>query len=111
MRVYSACSPSILQHYDSSFSPLLLQLTSREPEQFTDLEAGGRAAAKAGVRHGDLVYLLTTMEREVAPVHRKSAFESRPFGTSLLPQRSTINPPPLIVNIAPALLSSTHARC
>mmetsp|Transcript_20771 Transcript_20771/g.62557 ORF Transcript_20771/g.62557 Transcript_20771/m.62557 type:complete len:413 (-) Transcript_20771:823-2061(-) len=58
-------------------------LTSREPEQFTDLEPGRRSAAAAGVKHGDMVYLLTTMERDVAPAHRKSTFESRPFGPSM----------------------------
>ena len=57
-----------------------LQLTSKEPLTFTDLQRDGARLAAAGVAHGDLVYLLYHFERDVAPAVKKTAFESRPFG-------------------------------
>lgn len=58
----------------------LNQLTSREPEQFTDLARGGRPLGAAGVAHGDMVYLLYDFVRQVEPAYRKTPLEARPFG-------------------------------
>jgi hypothetical protein len=59
---------------------LLKQLTSREPEQFTDLARGGRTLKAAGVAHGDMVYLLYDFVRQVEPAYKKTPLEARPFG-------------------------------
>ena len=60
--------------------PAYTQLTSREPEQFTDLARGGRTLKSAGVAHGDMVYLLYDFVRQVEPVYKKTPLEARPFG-------------------------------
>ena len=62
---------------------LLLQLTAVEPEAFTDM-AGPKARLKSlGVQHGDMVFMHYPFERAVQPSVKRSAFESRPFGTAL----------------------------
>lgn len=59
---------------------LHLQLTSKEPMTFADLQRDGTRLAAAGVAHGDLVYLLYHFERDVAPAVKRSEYERRPFG-------------------------------
>ena len=63
---------------------LLIQLTSREPEQFVDLARGGRTLKSAGVAHGDMVYLLYDFVRQVEPAYKKTPLEARPFGEWLV---------------------------
>ena len=57
-----------------------LQLTSREPEQFTDLATSQKQLKAAGVAHGDMVYLLYDFVRQVEPAYKKTPLEARPFG-------------------------------
>ena len=59
---------------------MALQLTTKEPEVFTDLQADAAKLASVGVAHGDMVYLLYHFERDVRPAYQKSDFEKRPFG-------------------------------
>ena len=61
-----------------------VQLTTKEPETFTDLQADSAALSALGVAHGDMVYLLYHFERSVQPAYRRSDFEKRPFGAHLL---------------------------
>lgn len=58
----------------------MVQLTSKEPLTYTDLQQDSATLAAAGVAHGDLVYLLYHFERDVAPVYKRPEFEQRPYG-------------------------------
>jgi len=57
-----------------------VQLTTKEPEVFTDLQGDAAALSSLGVAHGDMVYLLYHFERDVRPAYQRSEFEKRPFG-------------------------------
>lgn len=55
-------------------------LTAKDLAPFKDLKELRATLKSKGVQHGDLLYLLYHFEREVEPVYKKSAFESRRFG-------------------------------
>ena len=63
-----------------SSARVVLQLTSKEPLTFTDLQQDSAPLAASGVAHGDLVYLLYHFERDVAPIYKRPEYEQRSFG-------------------------------
>ena len=54
-------------------SPLPLQA-------FSDLSNDSASLRAAGVAHGDMLYMLYSIERQVEPAYRKSVFECEPRG-------------------------------
>ena len=53
----------------------LLQLMTKEPEQFKDLAGVHKRLSQAGVQHGDLLFMHYPFERTVAPVVKKTIFD------------------------------------
>ena len=53
----------------------LLQLMTKEPEQFTDLAGVHKRLSQAGVQHGDLLFMHYSFERTVAPAVKKTIFD------------------------------------
>ncbi|GAB4815563.1 hypothetical protein N2152v2_002609 [Parachlorella kessleri] len=55
-------------------------LTTKDVSRYNDLAAHSRALKQLGVQHGDLVYLLYHIQRDVQPAVKRTEFDSRPFG-------------------------------
>ena len=50
------------------------------PQAFADLSNDSASLRAAGVAHGDMLYMLYSIERQVEPAYRKSVFECEPRG-------------------------------
>mmetsp|Transcript_35576 Transcript_35576/g.79001 ORF Transcript_35576/g.79001 Transcript_35576/m.79001 type:complete len:414 (+) Transcript_35576:354-1595(+) len=55
-------------------------LTSKSPQEVPQLQPDSAALKAAGVAHGEMLYMLYSIERQVEPVYRKSVLETRRFG-------------------------------
>lgn len=58
-------------------------LTSKAPQEFSDLAQHTARLQKLGIANGEMIFMLYSGERVVQPAVKKTAFESRPFGASL----------------------------
>ncbi|GAX72680.1 hypothetical protein CEUSTIGMA_g136.t1 [Chlamydomonas eustigma] len=55
-------------------------LTTKDSKSFKDMAVETKSLSAVGVKHGEMLYMLYRVERQVEPAYRKSVFESRAFG-------------------------------
>mmetsp|Transcript_11103 Transcript_11103/g.19353 ORF Transcript_11103/g.19353 Transcript_11103/m.19353 type:complete len:416 (+) Transcript_11103:279-1526(+) len=69
-----------IPHQDLHLSKDPALLTTKTPQEFTDLTMEHAGVRALGCVHGDMLYMLYSGERQVEPVVKKGVLDSRPFG-------------------------------